>query len=51
MWSAAKSATCWAMPRRLFSTAYGVTDAGNWEGHTILSRVATDRELAPSSSA
>ena len=30
----------------LFSTAYGVTDDGNWEGVTILSRVAPDGELA-----
>ena len=30
----------------LFETAYGVTEAGNWEGVTILSRVASDAELA-----
>jgi len=30
----------------LFATAYGVTDEGNWEGVTILSRVRTDAELA-----
>jgi uncharacterized protein YyaL (SSP411 family) len=30
----------------LFSAAYGVTDAGNWEGSTILSRVRGDAELA-----
>ena len=30
----------------LVETAYGVTDSGNWEGTTILSRVATDDELA-----
>jgi uncharacterized protein YyaL (SSP411 family) len=30
----------------LFEAAYGVTDEGNWEGVTILSRVATDAELA-----
>ena len=30
----------------LFEAAYGVTDEGNWEGVTILSRVATDGELA-----
>ncbi len=30
----------------LFATAYGVTDDGNWEGVTILSRVAEDEELA-----
>ena len=30
----------------LFAAAYGVTDEGNWEGVTILSRVAADEELA-----
>jgi uncharacterized protein YyaL (SSP411 family) len=30
----------------VFSTAYGVTDAGNWEGTTILSRVRATTELA-----
>ena len=30
----------------LFETAYGVTDDGNWEGVTILSRVVGDGELA-----
>ena len=30
----------------LFSTAYGVTGGGNWEGLTILSRVRTGAELA-----
>jgi len=30
----------------LFSTAYGVTDEGNWEGGTILSRVRDDQALA-----
>ena len=30
----------------LFAAAYGVTEAGNWEGVTILSRVATDEALA-----
>jgi hypothetical protein len=29
-----------------FSTAYGVTEAGNWEGVTILSRVRSTAELA-----
>jgi uncharacterized protein YyaL (SSP411 family) len=31
---------------RLFEAAYGVTDRGNWEGVTILSRVADDGVLA-----
>ena len=30
----------------LFEAAYGVTDDGNWEGVTILSRVSTDAALA-----
>ncbi|MEO8570375.1 MAG: thioredoxin domain-containing protein [Chloroflexota bacterium] len=30
----------------LFAVAYGVTDDGNWEGVTILSRVVPDEELA-----
>ena len=30
----------------LFEAAYGVTEAGNWEGVTILSRLRSDRELA-----
>jgi len=30
----------------LFAAAYGVTDQGNWEGVTILSRVATDERVA-----
>jgi uncharacterized protein len=30
----------------LFAAAYGVTEAGNWEGRTILSRVRGDPELA-----
>ncbi len=30
----------------LFSTAYGVTDDGNWEGRTILSRVRPGADLA-----
>jgi uncharacterized protein len=30
----------------LFATAYGVTEEGNWEGVTILSRVASDEQLA-----
>jgi hypothetical protein len=30
----------------LFMTAYDVTEAGNWEGRTILRRVRTDPELA-----
>ena len=40
-----RSATCWATARPLFAAAYGVTDEGNWEGRTILSRVRGDAEL------
>ncbi len=31
---------------RLFGVAYGVTDAGNWEGRTILARGRSDADLA-----
>jgi hypothetical protein len=31
---------------RLVGEAFGVTEAGNWEGRTILSRVRSDAELA-----
>ena len=30
----------------LFAAAYGVTEGGNWEGRTILSRVGSDADLA-----
>jgi uncharacterized protein YyaL (SSP411 family) len=30
----------------LFASAYGVTEAGNWEGATILSRVMGDEQIA-----
>jgi uncharacterized protein len=30
----------------LFAAAYGVTEDGNWEGVTVLSRVASDEDLA-----
>jgi uncharacterized protein YyaL (SSP411 family) len=30
----------------LFTSAYGVTAAGNWEGRTILSRVMSDAQIA-----
>ncbi len=32
----------------LFAAAYGVSEEGNWEGMTILSRVANDEDLAVS---
>jgi uncharacterized protein len=30
----------------LFAAAYGVTDGGNWDGHTILTRAKSDTALA-----
>ncbi|MGA2514240.1 MAG: thioredoxin domain-containing protein [Candidatus Limnocylindrales bacterium] len=30
----------------LFTSAYGVTEVGNWEGSTILSRVVSDEQIA-----
>jgi hypothetical protein len=33
---------------RLLEAAYGVTEAGNWEGRTILSRVRSNEEIARS---
>ena len=41
-----RSARSWATTPPLFEAAYGVTEAGNWEGVTILSRVRDDAELA-----
>ncbi len=46
VWDAAEVRETLGDGAALFSSAYGVTDAGNWEGRTILSRVRTDRELA-----
>ncbi len=46
VWTAAEIRAHLGDGAALFSTAYGVTDHGNWEGHTILSRVATDETLA-----
>ena len=45
-WSAAEIREVLGPEAALFSAAYGVSDAGNWEGRTILSRVRDDRELA-----
>ena len=45
-WTAAEVRDVLAGDAALFSAAYGVTDAGNWEGRTILSRVRADAELA-----
>ncbi len=45
-WSAAEVREALGPEAALFSAAYGVSDAGNWEGRTILARVRDDRELA-----
>ena len=45
VWSAAEVREVLGEDAALFSAAYGVTDGGNWEGHTILSRVRGDAEL------
>ena len=47
VWDDAEIAECLeAEDRILFRSAYDVRPAGNWEGKTILNRVATDEELA-----
>jgi uncharacterized protein YyaL (SSP411 family) len=45
-WTAAEVRAVLGDLAPLFEAAYGVTDAGNWEGRTILSRVTPDPELA-----
>jgi uncharacterized protein YyaL (SSP411 family) len=45
-WRAAEVREVLGDDAALFEAGYGVTDEGNWEGVTILSRVATDAELA-----
>jgi uncharacterized protein YyaL (SSP411 family) len=45
VWSAGEVRDLLGDDAGLFSAAYGVTDGGNWEGHTILSRVRSDDEL------
>jgi uncharacterized protein len=46
VWTAAEVRELLGDDAALFSAAYGVTDDGNWEGRTILSRVRGDGELA-----
>ena len=49
VWSAAEvreALSAAGQDAAVFCAAYGVTDEGNWEGHTILSRVRPDHELA-----
>ena len=45
-WRAAEVQDVLGDDAELFGTAYGVTEEGNWEGDTILSRVVSDEELA-----
>jgi uncharacterized protein YyaL (SSP411 family) len=45
-WTAAEIRDVLGDDAPLFATAYGVTDGGNWEHVTILSRVRSDQELA-----
>ncbi len=46
VWTAAEVRDVLGAAAPLFEAAYGVTDDGNWEGRTILSRVVPDAELA-----
>jgi uncharacterized protein YyaL (SSP411 family) len=46
VWSAGEVREELGEDAALFNAAYGVSDGGNWEGHTILSRVRADGELA-----
>jgi len=45
-WRAAEIRDVLGESAALFAAAYGVSDEGNWEGVTILSRVASDGDLA-----
>ena len=45
-WRATEVADVLGEEAPLFEAAYGVTEAGNWEGVTILSRVVSDDEVA-----
>jgi hypothetical protein len=44
-WEAAEIRAALGSDAPLFVAAYGVSDAGNWEGRTILARVRGDAEL------
>jgi uncharacterized protein YyaL (SSP411 family) len=46
VWSATEIRDVLGEDAALFEAAYGVTESGNWEGHTILSRVRDDSALA-----
>jgi len=45
-WRAGEIREALGADAELFAEAYGVTEAGNWEGVTILARVLTDADLA-----
>ncbi len=45
VWSAVEIREVLGADAALFAAAYGATDDGNWEGHTILSRIRDDAEL------
>jgi hypothetical protein len=45
-WRATEIRDVLGVAAALFEAAYDVTDEGNWEGVTILARIATDEELA-----
>jgi uncharacterized protein YyaL (SSP411 family) len=45
-WRAGEVAAALGPDAPLFASAFGVTDGGNWEGTSILSRVRADQELA-----
>jgi hypothetical protein len=45
-WDAAEIRAVLGDGAQLFATAYGVTDEGNWESRTILSRVRSDGAVA-----
>jgi hypothetical protein len=46
VWDASEVRAILGEAAPLFEQAYDVTEAGNWEGHTILNRVRSDTELA-----
>ncbi len=46
VWSAGEIREVLGADAALVAAAYGATDGGNWEGHTILSRIRSDAELA-----
>jgi uncharacterized protein len=47
VWSAGEIRDVLGSDAPLFEAAYGATETGNWEGHTILSRILDDATVAP----